>query len=131
MVNRYCRQTCLTLLLAGGLVVGSFTDVVSAQHSNSVEVLVGGGNTWTPRCLLTAAVVACDVYALATYEIGGAFWWNDHWGLAWRQEFNPHEYSLDPPPFTSGIVLRQKNMRGHSLTARGGNAVFLCGFRDE
>ena len=29
------------------------------------------------------------------------------------------------------IVLRRPRRRAPRLTARGGNAVFLCGFRDE
>ena len=48
-----------------------------------------------------------------------AFWWSAHWGFAWRQEFNPREYSIDPPPSVfNEDPSRQKNMRGHSLTVR-------------
>ncbi len=123
MANRYGRQARLSFLLVGELLVGPFTSTVDAQpggRRNRVELLAGVGNAWAPSCWVDAtAMIVCDAYSLEAYEIGVAFWWSAHWGFAWRQEFNPREYSIDPPPSVfNEDPSRQKNMRGHSLTVR-------------
>ena len=117
MVDHYCRKTCFTFFLAGGLL----TSTVSAQPGNRVELLVGAGNAWTPECSVNAtAMTVCDVYSLELYEIGATIWWSDYWGVAWRYEFNPREYFPQLPPFTSYGVdpFGRRNTRGHAWTVR-------------
>ena len=123
MANRYGRQTRLSFLLVGELLVGPFTSTVDAQpggRRNRVELLAGVGNAWAPSCWVDAtAMTVCDVYSLEAYEIGVAFWWSAHWGFAWRQEFNPREYSIDPPPSVfNEDPSRRRNTRGYSWTVR-------------
>ena len=128
MVDHYHRQACLILLLAGTFFVGPLISEVGAQptqddRGNRVELLVGGGDAWTPR--------ECYTCKVATFDVGVTYWGRNHWGISARHEFRPDDYVDNPyasPPYPIFLNLQISSVTARRRWFQDNGAEFDFGF---